>query len=76
MKKYEMFSVISKNTGLSLKACETLYNKLIIIIERTLEYESTIDISDFGVFKTRYRNEDMHDYFTGLASPIYGYRHH
>lgn len=54
-----MFSVISKNTGLSLKACETLYNKLIIIIERTLEYESTIDISDFGVFETRYRNEDM-----------------
>lgn len=54
-----MFSVIAINTGLSLKVSETFYNKLIITIERTIENEGIIDIAGFGVFKTRYRNDDM-----------------
>mgnify|MGYP002079830503 CR=1 FL=1 len=59
MKKSELISKVSQNTGIDIKTCETIVHSMIDLIKESMATGEKITLSGFGTFERRVRKQTI-----------------
>lgn len=71
MNKSQLIKEVSNCTGFSQSACEMIVNSVLNNITYELSKGNSVSLSDFGVFKPKYRKERIgRNPHTGKRVPI------